>query len=127
MRLKNVLIVVEDIKRSQSFYHELFGLEVVSDFGGNVILTEGLVLQERSLWEEQLGRQIISGDGDVELYFEERSLDCFLERLAAYPEPVRFLSRLQVNGWGKRVVRFYDPDGHVIEVAESLGRQTSAE
>lgn len=24
------------------------------------------------------------------------------------------------HGWGQRVVRFYDPDGHIIEVGEDL-------
>ena len=46
MKLKNILLVVEDVERSVSFYKELFGLQVRNDFGGNVILTEGLVLQE---------------------------------------------------------------------------------
>lgn len=44
MKLKNVLLVVGDIEKSKAFYKELFGLDVVTDFGGNVILTEGLVL-----------------------------------------------------------------------------------
>jgi len=46
MKLKNVLIVVKDIERSQKFYRDLFGLEMVLDNDGNMILTEGLVLQE---------------------------------------------------------------------------------
>lgn len=46
MRLKNVLIVVKDIEKSRQFYQDLFGLEVVLDNDGNMILTEGLVLQE---------------------------------------------------------------------------------
>ena len=44
MKLKNVLIVVKDMEKSKKFYHDLFGLDVVLDNGGNVILTEGLVL-----------------------------------------------------------------------------------
>ncbi len=47
MRLKNILIVTEDIERSKKFYKDLFGLEVVLDNDGNVILTEGLVLQDK--------------------------------------------------------------------------------
>ena len=47
MKLKNVLIVVKDIEKSKQFYHDLFGLDVVLDNGGNVILTEGLVLQDK--------------------------------------------------------------------------------
>ena len=45
MRLKNILIVVKDIERSRKFYHDLFGLNTILDNDGNVILTEGLVLQ----------------------------------------------------------------------------------
>lgn len=52
MKLKNILLIVNDIEKSKKFYRELFGLEVIRDFGENVILTEGLVLQERTVWEE---------------------------------------------------------------------------
>ena len=44
MKLKNILLVVEDVERSRKFYHDLFGLDVILDLDGNVILTEGLVL-----------------------------------------------------------------------------------
>ena len=43
MKLKNVLIVVKDIERSTKFYRDLFGLEMVLDNDGNMIMTEGLV------------------------------------------------------------------------------------
>ena len=56
MKLKNVLIVVEDIEKSKAFYKELFGLDVVVDFDGNVILTEGLVLQDKKIWEKFIER-----------------------------------------------------------------------
>ena len=46
MKLKNVLIVVKDIEKSKRFYKDLFGLDLVLDNGGNMILTEGLVLQD---------------------------------------------------------------------------------
>ena len=46
MRLKNILIVVKDIEKSRKFYHDLFGIELVLDNDGNMILTEGLVLQD---------------------------------------------------------------------------------
>ena len=52
MKLKNVLIVVKDIEKSKQFYHNLFGLNMVLDNDGNMILTEGLVLQEEKDLEE---------------------------------------------------------------------------
>ena len=44
MKLKNVLIVVQDIEQSRQFYRDLFGLDLVLDNDGNMILTDGLVL-----------------------------------------------------------------------------------
>ena len=38
MRLKNVLIVVKDIEKSRKFYHDLFGIDLVLDNDGNMIL-----------------------------------------------------------------------------------------
>lgn len=120
MKLKNILFVVEDMDCSIKFYHDLFQLEVLTDLGGNVILTEGLVLQDRSAWERLIGKTSACGDGDAELYFEENHMDAFVKRLEEYPEPIRYLNRLTEHPWGQRVVRIYDPDGHVIEVGEAM-------
>ena len=43
MKLKNILIVVDNIEESIHFYNELFGLNVISRQEGNVIMSEGLV------------------------------------------------------------------------------------
>ena len=91
MKLKNILLVVEDVERSRKFYHDLFGLDVILDLDGNVILTEGLVLQDARVWEKPIGKPFTCGDGDAELYFEENELDTFLEKLNLYPQEIRFL------------------------------------
>ena len=51
MKLKNTLIVVKDIEKSKQFYHALFGLDIVLDNDGNMILTEGLVLK---IWKNYI-------------------------------------------------------------------------
>lgn len=43
MKLKNVLIVVDDMEESIRFYQEMFGLQVIVKQEGNTILSEGLV------------------------------------------------------------------------------------
>lgn len=120
MRLKNILIVVDDIEKSKEFYKRLFGLELVTDFGENVILTEGLVLQERKLWETLIGREVIAGNNDAELYFEENDIDAFLEKLENCGFPIEYVNRCTEQEWGQRVIRIYDLDKHVIEIGESL-------
>lgn len=120
MKLKNVLIVVRDVEKSKSFYKELFGLDEVVDFGGNVILTEGLVLQEQKIWEGYLEKKVVTGGHDTELYFEENDMDGFLERLKESSFSIQYVNSFMEHDWGQRVVRIYDLDGHVIEVGEAM-------
>lgn len=120
MKLKNILFVVNDIEKSKAFYRELFGLQVVTDFGENVILTEGLVLQEKKLWETFVGKEVHIGGNDAELYFEENNIDAFLERLEKSRFDIEYLNKCKEHSWGQRVIRLYDPDKHVIEIGESM-------
>ncbi len=116
MKLKNVLIVVKDIERARQFYHDMFGLDTILDGQGNMILTEGLVLQEEKFWKESIGKEVIFHNNACELYFEEADIEGFIEKLeTSYPD-VQYLNRLTRYSWGKKIVRFYDPDGNVIEV-----------
>ena len=116
MKLKNILIVVKDIERSRKYYHDLFGLEMILDNDGNMILTEGLVLQDAKIWQNFLGKEIIPENNSCELYFEEKDLEGFIRKLEElYPETV-YVNRLMTHTWGQTVVRFYDPDGYLIEV-----------
>lgn len=116
MKLRNVLIVVKDIERAKKYYHDLFGLNMILDNDGNMILTEGLVLQEEKYWTKFLGKEIIPRNNHAELYFEEKNLEEFVEKLEAlYPE-TEYVNRLMEHSWGQKVVRFYDLDGNLIEV-----------
>ena len=116
MKLKNVLIVVKDIERSRQFYHDLFGLETILDNDGNMILTDGLVLQEEKYWKEFLGKEILPESNSCELYFEEAEIEGFIEKLERYYPEVKYVNRLMTHSWGQKVIRFYDPDGNLIEV-----------
>jgi len=125
MKLKNILIVVSDMQRSIDFYRDLFGLHVVLDNDGNVIMTEGLVLQDRHIWESFIGREVVANNNSSELYFEDEDVPAFVEKLKAYKEPVRFVNELLVHSWGQTVTRFYDPDGNLIEVGTPMGFKES--
>ena len=119
MVLKNSLLVVSDMDKSVEFYKKALGLRVVADFGANKTLTGGLCLQTLESWKELIGVKEITFSGkSSEIYFEENDFDAFAKRLEnldiVYVHPVK------EHSWGQRAVRFYDPDGHVIEVGENL-------
>ena len=120
MKLKNILIVVKDIEKSKEFYHKLFGLETILDNDGNMILTEGLVLQEESIWKKFTGKDVIPENNACELYFEEKNIEAFIEKLEKYDPSVKYVNRLMTHSWGQKVIRFYDPDGNLIEVGTPM-------
>ena len=125
MKLKNVLIVVKDIERARQFYHDLFGLELILDNDGNMILTEGLVLQDEKIWGQFLDKDIIPQNNACELYFEEADIEGFVEKLEKYYPEVQYVDWLMTHSWGQKVVRFYDPDGNLIEVGTPMGWKKS--
>lgn len=114
MKLKNILIVVSDMERSIKFYKELFGLDVILDQDGNVILTEGLVLQDKAIWEKFIEKRVIKENNATELYFEEKDIVAFAKKLENYD--IKYVNKLMEHSWGQKVIRFYDPDGNLIEV-----------
>lgn len=116
MQLKNVLIVVNDIERSKKFYKDIFGLEVILDNEGNVILTGGLVLQDATIWAEFIENLVIPHNNASELYFKENNIEEFAQKLDESPYNIEYVNRLMTHSWGQKVIRFYDPDGNLIEV-----------
>ena len=120
MKLKNFLIVVKDIEKSKQFYHDLFGLNVILDGDGNVILTDGLVLQEEKVWKDALGKDVVSKSNSCELYFEEKDIESFVEKLEQLYPDLQYVNRLTEFGWGQKMVRFYDLDGNLIEVRDEF-------
>ena len=111
---------IEKCKNSKKFYHDLFQLDVILDQDGNVILTEGLVLQQKVIWKRFLGKEIIEKSNSCELYFEEPDLEGFVEKLDRLYPSVQYVNRLMTHSWGQKVVRFYDLDGNLIEVGTPM-------
>ena len=116
MKLKNILIVVKDIEKSRKFYQDLFGIDMVLDNDGNMILTEGLVLQDEKIWKSFLDRDIVQRSNSCELYFEEQDIESFVEKLERLYPSIEYVNPLMTHSWGQRVIRFYDLDGNLIEV-----------
>ena len=120
MRLKNVLIAVNDMDRAIKFYNELFGLQVILDQDGNVIMSEGLVLQDAKIWQQFLGKELIPQNNMTELYFEEPDIEGFVKRLEESDFEIDYVNELMEHSWGQKVVRFYDLDGNLIEVGTPM-------
>ena len=119
MQYKGPMLVVNDIDKSVEFYENILGMSVILDFGANKTLTGGLALQTAETYKDFIdGRALCFGGNDFELYFEEDDFDSFIQRLKRFD--IEFVHPVKEHAWGQRVVRFYDPDKHIVEVGENL-------
>ena len=112
-----IMLAVSDIEKSKAFYKKYLDLDVEVDFGANVTLTGGISLQTLETWRDFIGGLDVGFRGnDAELYFETDSFDEFVNSI----DGLELVHQPLEHQWGQRVVRFYDPDGHILEVGEVL-------
>ena len=120
MKYVCTVISVADISAARKFYEDLFGLEVYQDYGRNVAFTCGLALQQDFDWLVNIPKdKVLKKSNNAEVVFEEQDFDDFLNKLEEYPE-IEYLGEVIEHSWGQRVIRFYDLDGHLIEVGEDM-------
>ena len=87
MKLRGFLITVSDIDKAKQFYQDLFGLKILADYDGNVVMSEGLFLQDKKIWQKFINKEIISESNSSELYFEQTDLASFIHKLESlYPQ-----------------------------------------
>ena len=127
MNLNNCtpVLFVKDAQIARTFYESLLGLKVKADFGGlNIIFEEGFALwqiMDGNVIPQTLGSENIVDrnlTSRFELCFETEDLDNIYKALN--DNGTKFLHRINVELWGQRTIRFYDPDGHLIEVGEAM-------
>lgn len=120
MKYEGVCIAVKDVTRSKEFYQDIFGLTVFQDYGINLSFG-GLSLQQEFDWLVDVPQESVAERShNMELYFEEDDFDGFVAKLAQRSDIQYLGNGVKEAGWGQRLVRFYDLDGHIIEVGENI-------
>ncbi|MBN1782999.1 VOC family protein [bacterium] len=116
------LIAVKDIHISRNFYENMLGQRIKHDFMQNIEFEGGFAIHEAAHFKELLGSGVQVPERQTthwgELYFETddpEGMEFELKR-----EGVPFLHGVVEQPWGQRVLRVTDPDGHIVEIGESM-------
>lgn len=119
MKFEAALLAVSNLALSRQFYEEVLQQKVVVDLGANLTFSGGFALQQDYSGLLGVDGLKFGHANDHELYFEEEELDAFIAGLEARGD-IEFLHPVKEYPWGQRVIRFYDPDKHIIEVGEPM-------
>ena len=122
LKFNTSLIVVADIARSRQFYEDLLGQEVKFDFGENVTFKGDFSIHLEPHFQGLLGNPadfpVSHKANNAELYFETEDIEVYAVKLNE--AGVTWVHTMRPQPWGQRVMRCYDPDGHIIEIGETM-------
>jgi catechol 2,3-dioxygenase-like lactoylglutathione lyase family enzyme len=119
MKFICALITVGNMERSREFYENVLEQKVKYDYGENVTFHGDFAIHLRSHFQGLIDkREVTKGANNVELYFELDNLEKLEKKLNK--EGVEFVHGIREQPWRQKVMRFYDPDQHIIEVGESF-------
>lgn len=121
MKFVNPLPFVAEMERAKTFYGNILGLEIVQDHGDFVQFDNGFALHEgaslhQTIFGGEVDEETNYGRRNLVLYFEVDDIDATYHRLS---EQLNLIHKIEKQDWGQRVFRFFDPDGHIVEIGES--------
>jgi catechol 2,3-dioxygenase-like lactoylglutathione lyase family enzyme len=119
MKYTCALITVSDIQQSRNFYENLLQQKVQFDFGENVSFEGGFAIHLDKHFKALIdNKEIRQGGNNFELYFEHDNVEEIADVLKK--NGITFVHEVREQPWRQKVVRFYDPDGHIVEIGESM-------
>jgi len=136
MNMKNkmsragILLDVNDFAKARNFYETVMEQEIEEVIGGDHInYKSGMALQRdykgivegsKDFAATPTGAklEIKTKANNYQLAFEVEDIDYWQAKIKA--SGVEIIHDVHEYVWGQRVIRFYDPDGHIIELGEDL-------
>lgn len=119
MKYMGTLIAVTDLQKSKAFYRDILSLKIRCETPVNITFNGCIVLQKLESWAKMIKSEYTMLDNHAsELYFETKYFDIIMVRLSI--NKVKLVHSPVMRRWGQRIVRFYDPDHHIIEVGEAI-------
>ncbi|MBF9016319.1 MULTISPECIES: VOC family protein [unclassified Oceanispirochaeta] len=119
MKYMAVLIVVDDIQKSRYFYETILEQKLKMDFGENITFHGDFSIHLKEHFQGIIQGAVNQGrHNNCELYFEHDELENL--HTVLQDEGIQFLHSIMEQPWRQKVMRFYDYDGNLIEVGESM-------
>lgn len=119
MKYQGCLLAVKDIAASKHFYEKVLHQNVLMDIGTHVAF-EGFSLQQG--YAELIGvaeNNMKEPSSNFQLYFEVENLDEVYSQIKTVSN-LQWVHEVKEYPWGQRDIRIYDPDNHIVEIAEDM-------
>ena len=118
---KTPIYLVKDIAISKIFYEKTLGVAILQDFGSFVVFEGNFAIHSADVLYGYMDKNYAGGrlgSDNLELYFTSPDLPALQKKLS--DENVTFIHPIKESPWGEKVLRMYDPDGHIVEIGDAV-------
>lgn len=118
----NTIVFVRDLKASTEFYTKVLGLGVETEYDTIVFFENHFVLHDgRDICNTTFGERPERtewGARNLLIYLETDDLEQAYQTVLQ--SGARIIHPITTQHWGQNVFRFFDPDGHIVEIGEAM-------
>ena len=126
-----ILLAVSNFETSKAFYETILEQKVEEEAEGFMVYFESGIALQAGYAELVAGEEVFaprptgakltmtSKPNNCQVGFEVEDLEYWVAKIKA-AVGIELLHDVAEYNWGQRVIRFYDYDGHIIELGECL-------
>ncbi|MBA9086607.1 catechol 2,3-dioxygenase-like lactoylglutathione lyase family enzyme [Fontibacillus solani] len=121
MIYQGCLLAVKDMAISKNFYEKVLHQKILMDVGVHITFDGGLALQQGYAELVDIPADSVKEQShNFQIYFQVEDLDTVYAELKRTPG-LLWVHEIREYPWGQRDIRVYDPDKHIVEIAEDIG------
>jgi catechol 2,3-dioxygenase-like lactoylglutathione lyase family enzyme len=118
----SAVVFCNDLDKQREFYEKFLGQNIIQDLGNCLVFENGFTLwklEDKMPISTELGYTYEPiGNRNLELCFETEAFGDAVEKVVL--SDLRILHNVEEEQWGQYTIRFYDPEGNLVEIGETL-------
>lgn len=122
LQYHSTVLFCSDIEKQREFYEKFLGQKIAQDLGACLVFENGFTLwklDKNYPISKELGYTYEPiGNRNLELCFETENFGDAVEMVLV--NDLRMLHNVAEEEWGQYTIRFYDPEGNLLEIGETL-------
>ncbi len=122
LQFHSSVIFCNDLLKQREFYETFLNQEIEIDLGSYLIFKSKFSLWQLNddfLISRELGYSYEHiGNRNLQLCFETENFEDAIENVIL--SDFRILHNVEEEQWGQYTIRFYDPEGNLVEIGESM-------
>jgi catechol 2,3-dioxygenase-like lactoylglutathione lyase family enzyme len=116
------VIFIHDIDVSKHFYRDILGIKLIQDHKIFLLFENDFAIHQAKevifaiYKSDKSESEELQGRNNIDIYFETDELERAYQQIIEHN--VEIIHPIEKQSWGQRVIRFYDPDNHIVEIGE---------